>query len=183
MQKVPWVVDNFWEFSHAGVKKFVSSMNSIFLQAVTKHFLKHESLSRSVSIRCQFFTLPPLSWPDSHPMRSGLLWHFPCFGLVLFGCLHTPGTWSHSRGHYPSTSSLDWVWIQSERAKLKAWLTAYCYITLAAVYRHVMELRFNPARKALWRHWDSIQGPRQHANHSSPHIVICAVFFIPTLAL
>ena len=83
------------------------------------------------------------TWNMSETIKR---WKTCWFGLVFFGCSHTPGTWSHSRGHYPSTSSLDWVWIQSERAKLKAWLTAYCYITLAAVYRQVLASRFNPAR-------------------------------------
>ena len=39
----------------------------------------------------------------------GSIVHTTSWCLLSFACSHTPGTWSQSRGHYPSTSSLDWV--------------------------------------------------------------------------
>ena len=86
----------------------------------------------------------------------------------IFMCLHTPGTWSHNRCHYPNTpfviefepwSSLWFESYQEGPSSRLDWLTAYCFITMAAGYRQLLTWRFNPTRIAHCRHQDSIRVP------------------------
>ena len=53
------------------------------------------------------FYLKGIRWSNKlQPKAQVLDFKKKVFGLMFFGCLHTPGSCSHNCGRYPSTSSL-----------------------------------------------------------------------------